>query len=278
MKMLRHSLLQFLLFLSPLYLFAQVKLTEVAPTNTGQITDSDNERPDWIEIRNTAASSSDMSGRTWLHVGLAAANPIYGPTPTWFNPGAPTGGELHADFKLSYSEKLTLYNPAGNIVDSVSIGYLQPGHFGADPDSVNMVKTHFGLGNYLPEYGTIDDFFAMSDFIENNDMSDPANFEKASQLLDIQNFTDYFETEIYVASTDWLQDYFNNLRLFKTKKDAPWKFLLWDVSYSSGNPLAGSTCTSCDVLSSTLSHDSRYGRMLRSLLDNPEYRQYFLYG
>ncbi len=494
-----------------------------------------------VEIHNNLINSSDMSGRTWLHFGLAAANSLYGPIPTWFNSGTPTGGELHTDFKLSFSEKVTLYNPAGDIIDSVSIGYLQPGHskmrinddgawchtatptpgatngwdcfagyaaapglalpagfytgaqsialtgggvirytadgavptasstlysnpiqvsattvlrarrfdatllpsavatatyfiddpttltavsislppsdfsavydnysrkgavaveyfdknkqrqfvgdyagyvvgnwsvafaqksmqfdvdeefgslsaikypifapdkpiesyhafrirnedddwtqarmrdrivnelaaethaaraayrnvaafingeywghyaarerldnyfvrdnYGADPDSVNMVKTHYGLGDYLPEYGTIDDFFAMSDFIENNDMSNSVNFKKASQLLDLENFTDYFETEIYVASTDWLQDYFNNLRLFKTKKNAPWKFLLWDVSYSSGNPLAGTTCTGCDVLSTTLSHDSRYGRMLRSLLDNPAYRRYFI--
>jgi CotH kinase protein/Lamin Tail Domain/Chitobiase/beta-hexosaminidase C-terminal domain/Secretion system C-terminal sorting domain/Divergent InlB B-repeat domain len=494
-----------------------------------------------VEIHNTAAGSSDLSGRTWLHFGLADANIQYGPTPSWFNAGTPTGGELHTDFKLNFSEKITLFNPAGEIVDSVSIGYLQPGHsrmrinddggwcstatptpgatngwdcfsgyavapgmalpagfysgpqsialtgggqiryttdgaiptasstlytnpiqvsattvirarrfdasllpsavatatyfindpttltaisvslppadfsevydnysrkgavaveyfdknkerhfvddyagyvvgnwsvgfaqkslqfdvdeefgslgamkypifapdkpiesyrsfrirnedddwtqarmrdrivnelaaethaaraayrnvaafingeywghyvarerldnffvrdnFGADPDSVNMVKTHYGLGNYVPEYGTIDDFFAMSDFIGNNDMSNPDNFKKASQLLDIDNFTDYFETEVYVASTDWLQDYFNNLRLFKTRKNAPWKFLLWDVSYSAGNPLAGSTCAGCDVLSTTLSHDSRYGRMLRGLLGNPEYRRHFI--
>ena len=31
---------------------AQVRLTEVAPTNTGQIQDEDSDRPDWIEIRN----------------------------------------------------------------------------------------------------------------------------------------------------------------------------------------------------------------------------------
>lgn len=154
--------------------------------------------------------------------------------------------------------------------------YFVRDNYGADPDSVNMVKTHFGLGDYLAEYGTIDDFYAMSDFIANTDMSAPGNFKKATQLLDIENFTDYLETEIFVANTDWMQDFFNNVRLFKTRKNAGWKFLLWDSSYSSGNPSAGSTCASCDVLASTLNHYSRYAEMLRGLLENNEYRRYFI--
>lgn len=151
--------------------------------------------------------------------------------------------------------------------------YFCRDNYGADPDSVNMVKTHFGLGDYLAEYGTIDDFYAMSDFISNNDMADAANFQQAAQLLDLDNFTDYFQTEIFVASTDWLQDYFNNFRLFKNNKNDPWKFLLWDVSYSSGN---ASGCAGCDVLGNTLGNNSRYGQMLRGLLANTEYRRHFI--
>ncbi|HRI62061.1 MAG TPA: CotH kinase family protein, partial [Saprospiraceae bacterium] len=151
--------------------------------------------------------------------------------------------------------------------------YFCRDNYGADPDSVNMVKTHFGQGDYVPEYGYIGDFYAMSDFIANNDMAIPANFQKANQLLDLENFTDYFITEIFVASTDWLQDFFNNIRLFKSDKNDRWKFILWDVSYSSGN---ASGCSGCDVLGSTLADQSRYGRMFNSLLDNPGYRRFFI--
>lgn len=150
-------------------------------------------------------------------------------------------------------------------------------NYGANPDSVNMVKTYFnlslGLTQDVAETGSLDDFEAMSTFISNNDMADATNYQQAAQLLDMENFTDYIETEIFVASTDWLQDYYNNIRLFKTNKNAPWKFLLWDVSYSSGN---ASGCTSCDVLGNTLGNNTRYGKMLRSLLDNPEYHRYFI--
>ncbi len=152
--------------------------------------------------------------------------------------------------------------------------YFIRDNYGADPDSVNMVKTHWGQGDYTAEYGTLDDFFDLSDFIADNDMSDPVNFEAVNQRLDLENFTDYFAIEIYVASTDWLQDYFNNVRLFRTPEQR-WQFLLWDVSYSSG---AGSACVECDVLGSTLANPfgSRYGVMFNRLLGNQAYKQFFI--
>ncbi len=40
-----------------------------------------------VEIHNTSANSSDLSGRTWLHFGIGSNAPFFGPTPSWFNPG-----------------------------------------------------------------------------------------------------------------------------------------------------------------------------------------------
>lgn len=155
--------------------------------------------------------------------------------------------------------------------------YFVRDNYGADPDSVNMVKTYFNLNNGVTEdvaeNGTLDDFNSMSDFIINHDMSVASEFNQAARLLDLDNFTDYLNTEIFVASTDWLQDYYNNIRLFKTSANAPWKFLLWDVSYSSGN---ASGCSGCDVLGSTLGSQTRYGKIFNSLLDNPAYKRYFI--
>lgn len=155
--------------------------------------------------------------------------------------------------------------------------YFVRDNYGANPDSVNMVKTYFNLNaggtEDIAENGNLEDFESMSNFISNQDMTNPSNFQQASQLLDLENFTDYLLTEIFVASTDWLQDYYNNIRLFKTDKNAPWKFLLWDVSYSSGH---ASGCASCDVLGSTLGGNHRYNLMLKNLLNNAGYRRYFI--
>ena len=41
---------------------AQIRLTEVAPTNTGQLADEDGDRPDWLEIQNQGLSLLSLSG------------------------------------------------------------------------------------------------------------------------------------------------------------------------------------------------------------------------
>jgi hypothetical protein len=154
--------------------------------------------------------------------------------------------------------------------------YFCRDNFGCDPDSVTMVKTHFGQAPYQAEYGNIEDFYTLTDFMANNDLGIQANFDAVAADLDVENFADYFATEIFVASTDWLQDYFNNVRLFKcSSPKVKWKFMLWDVSYSSG---AGSGCVNCDVLGSTLADpfDTRYGKMFRAMLDNTAYKRYFI--
>jgi hypothetical protein len=152
--------------------------------------------------------------------------------------------------------------------------YFCRDNFGCNPDSVNMIKTHFGQGDYIAEYGTLTDFYALTDFAANNDLSQDANYEKITQQLDIENFTDYFATEIFVASTDWLQDYFNNIRLFQSSEPTlKWKFMLWDVSYSSG---AGTGCVACDVLATTIDNPSRYGVMFKNMLNHAGFRRYFI--
>lgn len=82
-----------------------------------------------IEVHNTATSSSDLTGRTWLHFGVATASQFFGPLPSWFIPGGNTPSNvLHTDFKLNFTNKLSLYDPTGVVVDSLVVGPLQPGH------------------------------------------------------------------------------------------------------------------------------------------------------
>lgn len=154
--------------------------------------------------------------------------------------------------------------------------YFVRDNHGADPDSITMIKTHWGQDPYQAEYGSINEFYSLTDLIIQNNMADESNFAAVAEILDLENFTDYFATEIYVASTDWLQDFFNNVRLYKASKPRlKWKFLLWDVSYSSG---AGSGQAYANVLGSTIANPfgSLYGQMFNSLLENPAYRRYFI--
>jgi hypothetical protein len=155
--------------------------------------------------------------------------------------------------------------------------YFMRDNYGVSTDNVDMVKTAFPGQDYVAEEGTTDGFFAMSDFIINNDMSDPTNFAQAETLIDKENWVDYFANEIYNNNQDWFPSfYFNNTRLANSVLDnCKWKYILWDVGYSQG--VIGSVYD--DLLSNTLSfpsYQNLHTDMMASLLTNADFRNYFI--
>lgn len=73
----------------------------------------------------------------------------------------------------------------------------------------------------------------MVEYIADHDMSDPDNYARACELLDIQSCIDYFATEIYIANTDWP---INNIALWRTRyksgteySDGRWRWILFDL-------------------------------------------------
>ncbi|MBL7941799.1 MAG: lamin tail domain-containing protein, partial [Flavobacteriales bacterium] len=114
-----------------------------------------------IEVHNVGSSSSDLTGRTWLHAGIASATTYYGSNPSWFI--APAGGVttgLHTNFKISYGETVQLYDATGLLMDEVIMN-VQSGHARAripdagswcytnvpTPDSPNTGTCYSGYAN-----------------------------------------------------------------------------------------------------------------------------------
>jgi hypothetical protein len=153
--------------------------------------------------------------------------------------------------------------------------YVHDNH-GVDPDQVNEIFTsYFENNKYLAEKGTDVDFFAMSDFIIQQDMSDPANFAAAQKLIDLENWVDYYATEMHLANGDWFPSiYFNNTRLYKAP-DLRWRFVIFDMTYSQGNGVDATT----NILDQALANPAipnRYTDMMNSLLQNPGFKRYFI--
>ncbi len=153
--------------------------------------------------------------------------------------------------------------------------YVRDNH-GADPDRVEEIFTSYFLPNpYFPDEGTDAAFFAMSDYIIQNDMTDPAHYAAAQKLVDWENWVDYFATEMYIANGDWFSSmYFNNLRIYRAP-DLRWRFLLFDATYSQNNNVSVST----NILQEALADPAvpnRYTDMMVSLLQNPSFKNYFI--
>ncbi len=75
-------------------------------------------------------------------------------------------------------------------------------------------------------------------FAKSNDLSQASNYDRISQMMDIQNFIDYQCTEIFIANQDWMNND-NNYRTWRARtvsdqpfEDGRWRWMLYDTEYS----------------------------------------------
>merc|ERR1711965_740273 len=68
-------------------------------------------------------------------------------------------------------------------------------NYGFDEDSVDVLTTNASVSE-----GSADHYEAMLEYIESNDLSDPANYEWVTQQMDIEQYIDYMITEIYLSN------------------------------------------------------------------------------
>lgn len=80
--------------------------------------------------------------------------------------------------------------------------------------------------------GSADTYVDLTNFIENNDLSLPENYERVQQDLDISNYIAYFVIEMFVVNEDWLG---NNI--FYWRENSPqgkWRLMLYDADFGFG--------------------------------------------
>ena len=143
---------------------------------------------------------------------------------------------------------------------------------------------------FLVKEGDFIHYENMLNYIENNSLQNTANFNYVKTQMDIENFTDYFISNIYARNTDWPH---NNIEFWRKKTtqyepDAPygqdgrWRWVLKDTDFGFGaeggelaylhNTLAFATSTGGDEFTnpewSTL--------ILRKLLENSTFKNYFI--
>ena len=130
-------------------------------------------------------------------------------------------------------------------------------------DDIIMIKPRY---NEMIEMGEQTDIVYYEDLIEfvcNNDMEKADNYKMATELIDVENYLNYYATEIYIANEDWPT---NNFALWRTKHktnnqyaDGKWRWILFDVNISM-NPSAAYS----DYVIRTVDNDP----MFASLMEN----------
>ncbi|MCC7430168.1 CotH kinase family protein [bacterium] len=163
-----------------------------------------------------------------------------------------------------------------NIREKLNEPYVE-NHFKIDADSVYFLELPDGTS--VSGEGSLV-YNQMFNFISNNDLSIPANYDSVTKMIDIPNLIDYQIAQIYFDNTDWPG---NNSKCWRKKADGgKWRWMLYDTDFGYGlfdenrytyNTLAFATETN----GGSWPNPSWSTLILRKLLENSEFRNDFIH-
>jgi hypothetical protein len=134
------------------------------------------------------------------------------------------------------------------------------------------------------EVGTRGHFLAMRNFISQQDITKPENYNYVRTLMDIENFIDYKIANIFIRNVDWPM---NNIRYFRKRipqydstapygHDGRWRWMMYDTDHSfgaNGGPLSYET----NSLAAATNNQVSWSKVkLRRLLLNSSFRTDFI--
>lgn len=148
-------------------------------------------------------------------------------------------------------------------------------------EDIDFLKT---WGGTWAEYGNANDWNALRNFVVNNDMSDPGNYEYVTTQLEVISMMDYFIINTWVVAADWL-----NWNTAWWKGNSPngtarkWRYTLWDmdavfghyINYT-GIPDTGPNADPC--FAEVLNNPGGQGHvpMWNALLENDDFRNLYI--
>ncbi|UCE04779.1 MAG: CotH kinase family protein, partial [bacterium] len=138
----------------------------------------------------------------------------------------------------------------------------------------HLLKINFGIDDcdIIENYseareGTMDRWNELISFFESSDLRLHQNYERATSCIDIQNFTRYHIVEIYGGNMDWPDN--NNIAYCGRNIGDKWKWILWDLDKTFAY-------TGANTFKKAIREDIKGTIILRKLLENEDYRIYFL--
>ncbi|MGN0634366.1 MAG: CotH kinase family protein [Oscillospiraceae bacterium] len=125
-------------------------------------------------------------------------------------------------------------------------------------------------------------FKDMKHFARDNDLSDPENYAKMCEMLDIDSFIDYMAAEIYIINEDWPGNNYAMWRVRNTDDtvayaDGKWRCLLYDTEMGVDHYGNSSTKYNVDNLKKILANDyDDLTVLFRNLMENEEFKEKFV--
>ena len=130
-------------------------------------------------------------------------------------------------------------------------------------------------GSLFTHSGSDTGFYNMYNYLTSANPLDAGYYNRASQMLDIENFTDYFIAETYYGNKDWVGDWVNNVKLWRAQEGpGKWRYILWDVDWGMG--LFSSPTQNYLNRARFPVVPNFHSDMFNELLNNTQFRNYFV--
>ena len=131
-------------------------------------------------------------------------------------------------------------------------------NFGYDDEEIDMFE------NSKFKNGTDEVYNYLVELSER--INDAGIYDKVKQLLDIDEFTNYMATELFLGNDDWPN---NNVKAYRSQQDGRYRFICFDLDYAFNE--WSHTVSSLDSYS-----DVKMVRLFKNLLQHNEYRKKFI--
>jgi hypothetical protein len=147
-------------------------------------------------------------------------------------------------------------------------------------DNYDFIELEFGYyGNRHVIAGSYSSWEELLSFVDTTgDLSRDEDFHLVEQMVDLDNFTDYWITEVFAGNYDWLS---NNVKFWKPE-NGKWQWLYWDTDHGLGLKYSNYGNVAWNTLYWSLTFSDRawsngYNNILiRNLLRNEKYKESFI--
>jgi len=137
-------------------------------------------------------------------------------------------------------------------------------YYGVDPTDLDMI--HFWDRMWIDE-GDADAYFALTDFLDSHDLSDPENYQVAADEINIANHITYYALEIFIDNRDWPE---NNQKFWRPRDGSrPWEWLFYDADGAFHRSVNTNTLREA-------APDRQFALIFNRLLTSPQYREQFV--
>lgn len=127
-------------------------------------------------------------------------------------------------------------------------------------------------------HGTDTDYKALLSYLQNNNLQTDANYHKALESIDVDNFIQYQLTQIFVDNTDWPG---NNMKFWRINTpESKWRWILYDTDFGFslyGNSVQNNTLAfALDPTKTGWPNPSWSNLIIRRLLTSTQFRNNFI--